>query len=115
MKLYTNKTTRFYARKSTAARWECLFDGPDEDQEIYIDDDYVEFGFEFSIKERVRYGADWPYSGVFWTAEDSARENVGDIQIVMGGSAGWPTININVNGSRVLYEDGCDADSRYSW
>ena len=100
---YSNNCTRFYARKSDTAFWDCLLDATNGDHEFYLDRSkgYVEFGFEFDVMGSF---GEWQYSGVFWTAEDSAREKVWDIYIAMYGSFTEPVISIGVNCENRIYE-----------
>ena len=108
---YTNDYTRLYARKDTTSKWDILLDSGVGDNEIYIDDDYVEFGFEFSIYG----GTKWPYTGVFWTAEDSAREKVKDIYIKMDGTVRYSEIYISVNDKMVVSDDDLWSQEQHHW
>ena len=108
---YSNKFTRFYARKNSNSKWTKLLDVTDGDQEIFIDNDYVEFGFEFDISD----GTDWPYSDVFWTAANSAREVVEDIYIEMGGAIRTATLDIYVNGKNRFHDGNCSSHSQHYW
>ena len=100
---YLNNSRAFYARKA-GGDWECLFDTLRGDHDIYISPDYVEFGFEFDVY----WGMQWPYSDVFWTEADSAREKVRSIQIYTGGIAFNPSIEIKVNRNKKVYESECE-------
>ena len=108
--LYSNKSRAFYARKS-GGLWERLFDTADGDHAIYISSEYVEFGFEFDISS----GTDWPYSDVFWTEADSAKEKVRDIYIYTGGGSLNASIQIKVNNKQKVYVDDCSSHSHHYW
>ena len=99
---YSNNCTRFYARKSDTAFWDCLLDATNGDHEFYLDRSkgYVEFGFEFDVMGSF---GEWQYSGVFWTAEDSAREKVWDIYIEMYGVSSTVGRFISVNCKTLVY------------
>ena len=100
-----------YARKAGGAWVRVLHEG-NGDHTKYIDNDYVEFGFEFDITA----GRDWPYSDVFWTAADSEKEEVEDIYIEMKGtSIYWPALYIDVNGRRVVNEDYLYDGEQHKW
>ena len=102
---------RLYARKSGGS-WTCVFYGGSAgDFEYYIDDDYVEFGFEFDIL----WGKTWPYSNVFWTISDSEKTKVKDIYIEMTGTTLQPNLDIEVNGRNILSKKHMSSGSRYSW
>ena len=106
---YSNKLTKFYARKSDTDVWDCLLDETNGDHELYLDRSYVEYGFEFDIVA----GRNWPYNDVFWTAEDSAREKVWDIHIEMNGITLWPGIFISVNCKTLVDEQRTDNGSEH--
>lgn len=84
--------------------WERLMDEGNGNKELDISGRYAEFGFEFDVT----WGTDWPYSGVFWTADKGA---VKDIFIDMGGTCRNAKIEIKVNGDRVFYDGDCDSHS----
>ena len=104
--LYNLKSKNFYGRQR-GGRWVNLTNGTD----FTVSSKYVEFGFEFDIT----WGTDWPYSNVFWTAEQSEHETVRDINIEMGGMVRNASISIRVNGNTVVYDGNCDSHSRYPW
>ena len=68
-------------------------------------DYYVEFAFEFDVVT----GTDYPYSDVFWNAEQSANERVDTILIDLGGSTRRVNITIKVNNKEVVSKTNCDA------
>ena len=108
---YLNNCTRVYARKDTTSKWDVVLDKAEGESEILIDDDYVEFGFEFDIY----LGTNWPYSDVFWTAEDSAREKVEYIWIEMSGSARYAEIYIYVNDKKVVSQNDLWSQEQHHW
>ena len=104
--LYSQK---FFACKSGGS-WERLIDEQDGNQTIYISDEYVGFGFEFCIND----GANWPYSGIFWTEEDSEQEKVTDIRIAMAGTANSPSLNIFINSQNIYSQSNMSSGERYT-
>ena len=60
-----------------------------------------------------------PYSGVFWTAEDTKNEQPNTINIELGGYSDWrdghASITISVNGKQVFYDGDCKNHERYHW
>ena len=110
---YLNKAMNFYARKSENGLWTQVKSWTDGDQDFTIPETegYVEYGFEFDQKD----GTDWPYSGVFWTASDSEREKAGLIYIEMGGTIRFASINIGVNGKKVVSESNCSSHIQHYW
>ena len=107
---YSLEAQRVYARKAGGS-WVCVLDETNGDHTKYIDDDYVEFGFEFDVVA----GRDWPYSGVFWTASDSSREKVEDIYIEMTGTTYDVDLKIDVNGRTIVNRQDLPSGSRRSW
>ena len=115
-KNYSLNVTRFHARKSSTAKWECFLDTSDGNNIAYVPSDYVEFGFEFDIYLSTR----WPYSGVFWGAKEaedlkSKGGKVEDIHIKMAGTAGLADISIYVNGHKEFRQTNCSSHERYDW
>lgn len=113
---YANNAQRFYARKSSTAKWDLIINETNGNHSQHIDPDYVEFGFEFDIMS----GTDWPYSGVFWTANKSEElkskgGKVEDIQIDMTGTVRYSDIYIHVNGENIVSHEHCDTHLRYDW
>ena len=111
---YVNNYTRVYARKDATSKWDVVLDKNEGESEIFIDDDYVEFGFEFDIWG----GSKWPYSDVFWTADDSAKETVDYIWIEMTGGAITSNIDIYVNNVNRVSKTNLSSkkeEERYPW
>ncbi len=77
---------------------------------LQIPKDYVEFGFEFDQKD----GTSWPYSNVFWTADDSKNEQARNIRIDTGGALRTAYIYIKVN-DHVIINENCSSHTRYDW
>ena len=111
---YSNNCTRFYARKSDTAFWECLLDATNGEHEFYIDRSkgYVEFGFEFDVMGSF---GEWQYSGVFWTAAQSEEEKVEGIYIEMNGTVRDAEIYIYVNDKKVVSEDWIYSQDQHHW
>ncbi len=103
---YILNTKNFYGRQR-GGKWVNLTNG----SSFIISNKYVEFGFEFDIT----WGTDWPYSNVFWTAEDTEKETPTKIDISMGGTVRWANIEIKVNNRSVVSDSGCESHSRYKW
>ena len=82
--------------------WDCLMDAGNGNQERYISGKYAELGFEFDITG----GTDWPYTGVFWTADQGAAE---EVFIDMGGGCRTASIKISVNGKQIFRDGNCDS------
>ena len=58
----------------------------------------------------------YPYSGVFWTAQDTATKGKpAKIDITVEGSNFQLSIEIKVNGNRVFYDDNCSSHTPYGW
>ena len=96
--------------------WEKLKSFASSFPEHYVENcdiakDYVEFGFELDIAD----GTNWPYSGVFWNATDTARKESGNIDISVGGAVRNTTITIKVNKHEVYHDGNCNSHSQYSW
>ena len=134
---YFYNATAFYGRKSSSSPWvklitpgEIMKDGlvylsPDVKQRTHKDSSgsgttedyytiprsYVEFGFEFDITG----GTYWPYSNVFWTAEQSASTPVDTIKCVTGGTVRTASVTIYVNGKEVVNQTNCSSHTRYDW
>ena len=115
---HPNVSTRFYARKA-GGKWEALLNDyrgkfytyGSVSETLYIDESYVEFGFEFDVS----WGYNWPYSGVFWTADQSRSEKVDAIYIYMSGVRYFPRINIYVNGNLILCKESDSHGTQYNW
>ena len=112
---YVTKHQKLFGRKITGinedgtfklGNWECILDAANGNKELDISGSYAEFGFEFDIV----WGTDWPYSGVFWTAD---KEAVNDIFIDMSGTCRNAGIEIKVNGKRVFYDSDCSSHRSY--
>ena len=97
--MYSLYAQRVYARKSSGGKWDVVLNETNGDHELFINDSegYVEYGFEFYVVA----GRDWPYSNVFWTAADSAREKLDDVYIMMTGTTYNVDLNIYVNGKNI--------------
>ena len=114
----SNLRTSFYARKA-GGKWEALLNDHQGkfyrtgsvSETLYIDESYVEFGFEFDVAG----GYDWPYSGVFWTADQSRSEKVDAIYIYMSGVRYFPRINIYVNGNLIFSKESDSHGTQYNW
>ncbi len=104
--LYLLNSKALYGRQP-GGKWVNITNGTD----FTVSSQYTEFGFEFDIT----WGTDWPYSNVFWTAEQSEQEAVRNIDINMGGLARNAKITIKVNDKVVVYDSDCDSHSRYDW
>ena len=109
---YRLNAQRIYARKSSGSKWDIVLDETNGDHEKLIDDDYIEFGFEFDVDE----GRDWPYSRPFWTASDSAKTSVDDIYIEMTGTWIWNVnLDIYVNNERIYHNTNLKSGPQYFW
>ncbi|MBQ7544047.1 MAG: hypothetical protein IJT02_03800 [Synergistaceae bacterium] len=114
---YYFEAVAFYARKN-GGKWEALhsktgdqFKIVDRNFELDVSKEYVEFGFEFSVV----WGTTYPYSGVFWTAKDTARIQPKRIDIDIGGTTLNTTIKIKVNDFQVFKDTNCSEKTRYGW
>ena len=110
---YALNAQKVYARKSADGLWTCLLNETNGDHTVFVDDSegYVEFGFEFDIT----WGRDWPYSGVFWTAEQSEKEKVDDIYIDMTGTTLYACLEIFVNGNKIFSQDNLPSGYQHYW
>ena len=109
---YRVNAQRIYARKSSGSKWDIVLDETNGDHEKLIDDDYIEFGFEFDVQG----GRDWPYSRPFWTASDSAKTKVEDIYIEMTGTWIWKVdLDIYVNSKNIYSNTNLSSGSQYIW
>ena len=106
----------FYAQKSKG-HWDRItdYDGRvvDKIQEDFtILSSYVAFGFEVDVL----HGTSWPYSGVFWTAEDTAKKGTpSKIDIELGGDIRNVSIQIKADDKVVYNRSGCTSNHRYGW
>lgn len=109
--LYITKHQKFWGRPVIGidangnlqlGDWICLRDAGSGNQDFYIGSKYAEFGFEFDITA----GTDWPYSDVFWTANQGA---VKDIKIEWGGGCRTAWIDIIVDNNKVFHDGNCDS------
>ena len=111
----------FYAQRSdghwdTLGDWDALhvfvdFSEVTSNKDFTAASSYVAFGFEVDVEG----GTYWPYSGVFWTAEDSAREKVEYIWIEMSGSARYAEIYIYVNDKKVVSQNDLWSQEQHHW
>ena len=88
--------------------WVKLMDESTGDQSRPIDGKYAEFGFSMDVAS----GTDWPYSGVFWTLDKGAAEN---IEISWGGGARTVWFKINVNGNEIFSDSNCSSHEEYNF
>ena len=116
---YYFKSVSFHGRKD-GGKWETLYsktDGGlgdeviDRDFEFEVSKEYVEFGFEFDVLA----GTDYPYSGVFLTAEDTAKTQPEKINIKIRGTTFNASIKISVNDIEVFEDSNCDSHTPYGW
>ena len=94
--------------------WELLENlslNPFSNQRFDLSRTYVELGLDFSTTN----GTKWAYSGVFWTADQTADERVDSVVIDLGGTEDNPSITIKVNGREVFHDGNCSSHSQYSW
>ncbi|MBP5164251.1 MAG: thiol-activated cytolysin family protein [Lachnospiraceae bacterium] len=88
--------------------WEKLMDESTGDQSRTFDGKYAEFGFSLDIVA----GTDWPYSGVFWTLDKGAAE---DIEITWGGFVRSVSFSIKVNGNQIFSDSDCSSHDEYNF
>lgn len=88
--------------------WEKLMDESTGDQSRTLDGKYAEFGFSFDVAS----GTDWPYTGVFWTLDKGAAE---DIEISWGGAVRNVWVKINVNGNEIFSDSDCSSHDEYNF
>lgn len=114
---YATKHQRFYARPIIGLNedgtfklgaWERLMNESTGNQKFYVDGKYAEFGFSFDIS----WGTDWPYSGVFWKAEQGAVEK---IFIEWGGGCRTAWIEITVDDTKIVDNTNCSSHSEYNF
>lgn len=114
---YATKHQKFYARPIIGinedgtlqlGKWEKLMDESTGNQKFKIDGKYAEFGFSFDIV----WGTDWPYSNVFWKAEQGAVEN---IFIEWGGGVRTAWIEITVDDDKVVDNTNCSSHDEYNF
>ena len=114
--LYHATNIKLYGRKALSVGldgefilgdWEQLYEsssliGCGMCTEIYtISADYVAFAFSYDI----RWGTDYPYSGVFWN--NIYDTNWDTIDINLGGTVRMANIEIKVGNKTVVKEDNC--------
>lgn len=114
---YETKHQKFYGRPVIGVNedgsfklgpWEKLMDESSGDKSLTVKGKYAEFGFSFDIV----WGTDWPYSGVFWTADMGAAK---DIYIEWGGAVRNAWITIKVNGKEVVNNTNCSSHDEYNF
>ncbi len=94
--------------KLSLGPWEKLMDASTGDQSRKFDGKYAEFGFSLDIVA----GTNWPYSGVFWTLDKGAAE---DIEITWGGTVRSVSFSIKVNGNQIFSDSDCDSHQEYNF
>lgn len=115
--LWCEKYQHLYGRKITGiddngklilGNWEEIDNNKGDVKRNDIPGSYAEFGFEVDV----RGGTDWPYSNVFWRANNGVVNN---IKIETGGTCRMANVKISVNGNEVFNKKNCDSHSRYNW
>ena len=116
--IYRCKAQKLYGRPITGVDengklqlggWEKLMDESTGDQSRKLNGKYAEFGFSMDVAA----GTDWPYTGVFWTIDKGAAEN---IEISWGGGARTVWFKINVNGNEIFSDSDCSShDKEYDF
>ena len=116
--IYRCKAQKLYGRPITGVDengklqlggWEKLMDESTGDQSRKLNGKYAEFGFSMDVSA----GTDWPYTGVFWTIDKGAAEN---IEISWGGGARTVWFKINVNGNEIFSDSNCSShDKEYDF
>ena len=126
--IYVSQHISFYVRLADGNWYTWLKDRSlakwDDPITFYIAKDNLNYfdalGFEFDVF----WGTDWPYSGVFWTMDESVnRYNNGatryaepdNIYIVLDGYARNAWITITVDDEKVVEDYNCDRHSQYKW
>lgn len=111
---YITNYARFYARPILGVNkdgsyklgnWECLHESGSNNQEFYVSGKYAEFAFSFDIMG----GKDWPYTDIFWRANQGAPKK---IYIEWGGGSLTPWIEITVDGNRVVDQSGLSSHDK---
>lgn len=114
---YRCKSQKLYGRPITGVDekgniqlggWEKLMDESTGDQSRQISGKYAEFGFSFDVVA----GTDWPYTGVFWTLDKGAAE---DIEISWGGEVRTVWVKIKVNGNEIFSDSNCSSHNEYNF
>ncbi|MBQ6134402.1 MAG: thiol-activated cytolysin family protein [Lachnospiraceae bacterium] len=115
--VYRCKSQKLYGRPITGVDekgniqlggWEKLMDESTGDQSRQISGKYAEFGFSFDVSA----GTNWPYTGVFWTLDKGAAE---DIEISWGGGARTVWVKIKVNGNEIFSDSNCSGHDEYNF
>ena len=115
--LYSTKHQKFYARPIIGVNdngslrlgnWQLLIDEEGANRSMLISGKYAEFGFGFDID----WGTNWPYSDVFWRANQGAADN---INIEWGGICRAAWIKIKVNDREVVNNSNCSSHSPYNF
>ena len=88
--------------------WKKLMDEEEGSKSFEIGGEYAEFGFSFDIYR----GTDWPYSGVFYTADKGAASK---INIEWGGACRTAWIEIKVDDKTVVDNTNCSSHSEYDF
>ena len=111
---YRTNYARFYARPIIGVNkdgsyklgdWERLQESGSSNQEFYVKGKYAEFAFSFDIMG----GKDWPYTDIFWRANQGAPKKM---YIEWGGGSQTPWIEITVDGNRVVDQSGLSSHDK---